>query len=135
MPGNGGTVISSGYGNGTITAIYAENTTHQVRTASIPSLSHCWSAGTNSHNKLSLNQHWCRRARASEFRIYPNPTKGAFRIACADNEKNPVEVNILDLTGKMMLKNTQHARERNTISTFRLLRRVAILLSLKPIKI
>jgi hypothetical protein len=97
------TVISSGYGNGTITAIYAENTTHQVRTASIPVSIAGLPAQTVTITQ-SKSTTGVEERGASEFRIYPNPTKGAFRIACADNEKNPVEVNILDLTGKMMLE-------------------------------
>jgi hypothetical protein len=96
-------VTSSGSGNWTLMADYSENTSYQSRTANI----HIMVAGlpeqivTITQDKSTIG---VEELQESDFRIYPNPTKGVFKIVSAYDKKRSLEVNIIDLTGKMMLK-------------------------------
>jgi hypothetical protein len=97
------TVTSSGSGNGTLVSDYTENTSHQSRTANISvtvsGLPEQIVTITQDKSTIGVEEF-----QKCDFRIYPNPTKGTFRIVFDDGEKGPLEVNILDLTGKMMLE-------------------------------
>ena len=112
------TVNSSGSGNGTLVAEYAENTSHQSRIANISvtvaGLPEEIITLTQTKSTIGVEEPW-----ESTFQIYPNPTKGLFKIVSADNEKGPLEINILDLTGKMMLeKHYTTGKEHNIDFSF-----------------
>ena len=100
-------VTSSGSGNGTIVANYIENTSYQSRIANIRITFDGLPIQTVTVNQakstIGVEEH-----QEDVFRIYPNPTKGFFKIVSANGEKGPLDVSIRDLTGKMMLE--QHCK-------------------------
>jgi carboxyl-terminal processing protease len=97
------TVTYSGSGNGMIMADYAENTSNQPRVANI----RVSVAGlpdqtvTVSQDKSTIG---IDEAQEDGFRIYPNPTTGSFRTVSGNGEKEPLNVTILDLTGKVKME-------------------------------
>jgi hypothetical protein len=97
------TVTSSGSGNGTIAVNYSENPYHQPRIAniriSVAGLPDQTVTVTQAKSTIGVE-----KRQENFFQIYPNPTKGLFRIISAEDEKEPVDVTIQDLTGKIILE-------------------------------
>jgi hypothetical protein len=97
------TLAYTGNGNGTMVANYSENTSYQPRTASI----HVTAAGMP-EQIVTLNQakstNGIGEDQETAFYVFPNPTTGSFRIVCGNEEKGPLDVSILDLSGKIMLE-------------------------------
>ncbi|TRZ71202.1 MAG: T9SS C-terminal target domain-containing protein [Bacteroidetes bacterium] len=96
-------VTSSGSGNGTIVADYTENPSYQSRIANI----RVTVAGLPDKT-VTVNQAkstiGVEEYKKDIYQIYPNPTKGFFKIVSANGEKGPLDISIRDLTGKMMLE-------------------------------
>lgn len=97
------TVTSSGSGNEMIVANYIENPSYQPRIANIRITVAGLPVQTVTVNQakstIGVEEH-----QESAFQIYPNPTKGFFKIVSAIGEKGPLDISIRDLTGKMMLE-------------------------------
>ena len=95
------TVTSSGTGNSTIVANYLENPYYLTRTATITVIVSRLPPQTvtvnQDHSTVSVSDHSKNR-----ITIYPNPSKGFFTIQTNDKDQS-LEVEILDLTGKIIL--------------------------------
>jgi C-terminal processing protease CtpA/Prc len=100
------TVNSSGSGNGTIVAGYTENTSNQPRIANIQVTVAGLPVQTVTVNQdkssIGFEEH-----QGSAFQIYPNPTKGFFRIVPSPGDKSVLDVNVLNLQGKIILEEKQ----------------------------
>jgi hypothetical protein len=97
------TVTSSGSGNGTIVATYTENPSHQPRIANIrvtvAGLPDQTVTVTQAKSTIGIEER-----QEDVFQIYPNPTKGSFKIILAHDERGPIDLTIQDLTGNLMLE-------------------------------
>jgi hypothetical protein len=96
------TVTPSGTGNGTIVADFAGNGTDQVRVATISV-----TAATLPVQTVTVSQ---ARAgigidepSATAIGIYPNPTRGVFRIVPVSGKPMDMEVKVQDLKGQVVL--------------------------------
>ena len=96
-------VTSSGSGNGTIFAVFTENTSYQSRIANIrvtvAGLPVQTITVTQAKSTIGIEEH-----RGSAFQVYPNPTKGFFKIISHQNKNESLDVNIQDLNGRMILE-------------------------------
>jgi hypothetical protein len=96
------TVTPSGTGNGTIVADFAGNGTDQVRVATISV-----TAATLPVQTVTVSQ---ARAgigidepSATAIGIYPNPTRGVFRVVASSGKPLDMEVRVQDLKGQVVL--------------------------------
>jgi hypothetical protein len=96
------TITPSGSGNGTIVADYSVNTADQPRVASVE----VTVAGipvqtvTVSQAKSSIG---VDESDVNSIRIYPNPTRGVFKIVAGNATVQPIHVSVQDLNGKILL--------------------------------
>ncbi len=92
-----------GSGNGNIVADYTENTSYQSRIANIrvtvAGLPDHIVTVTQAKSTIGVEEY-----QKDIYQIYPNPTKGFFKIASAKPEKESLDITIQDLTGKIMLE-------------------------------
>ncbi|MEI8006469.1 MAG: T9SS type A sorting domain-containing protein [Bacteroidota bacterium] len=96
-------INSSGSGNGTITADCAENTSYQPRTANI----HVTVAGLPEQIVTLIQARSTNVVEEDQeitYQIYPNPTKGKFRIIPAWIGKGIPEISVVDMDGREILK-------------------------------
>ncbi|MCX6268475.1 MAG: T9SS type A sorting domain-containing protein [Bacteroidetes bacterium] len=93
------TVTSSGSGNSTITATFTTNTTTQIRVANITitvnglipqTVTVSQAASTVGVNELSF----------SDLQIYPNPTKGVFKIKSGRLQEEKLEISVMNISGE-----------------------------------
>jgi hypothetical protein len=93
------TVTPSGTGNGTIVADYTANTTDQARTASIQvtvaSLPVQTVTVSQAKSAIAVEEH-----KGNDFQIYPNPTKGVFKIVPATGDNGKIEIRVQDAGGR-----------------------------------
>jgi C-terminal processing protease CtpA/Prc len=112
------TVTTSGIGNGTIIAEYSENTTYQARTApiqvSVAGLPIQTVTVSQSKSTIGINEH-----QENVVQIYPNPTKGIFKIISVKDENKT----------KLFLANSSKEK-RNLRLIFHLFQKAFILFSL-----
>ena len=106
------TVTPSGNGPGEIAAVYTENITTDSRTANITIAVDGLSSQT-----VSLIQRG-RGVSVSEIdgkqiRIFPNPSQGTFRITSEGFANQPMEISILDLTGRVILTSIVRGEKEN----------------------
>jgi Viral BACON domain/Secretion system C-terminal sorting domain/Trypsin-like peptidase domain len=98
------TVTPSGTGNGTIVADFTENTANQSRKANI--LVTLSTPGTLSQT-VTVNQAKSNigisEQNSQGVKIYPNPTKGVFRIVPAKGTNGNLDVMVENLSGKVLL--------------------------------
>jgi len=96
------TVTSSGTGNGTIVANYSENTEYEQRIANVSvtvsGLTPQVVTVTQDASTVST-----RELSNEDIYIFPNPSKGSFEIAAEKMNHQPMEITILDYTGKIIL--------------------------------
>jgi len=94
-------ITGSGSGNGTIVADYSENFAYEERIASlsvtviglpVQMVTVSQAASTVSTGGLT----------EEGLRIYPNPTKGIFRVVAGINNGKITEVTVLDITGNVV---------------------------------
>jgi hypothetical protein len=94
-------ITSFGSGNSTIIANYGENTSYQPRIANIRITVAGLPVQTVTVNQakstIGVEEH-----QKDIYQIYPNPTKGSFKIISANGEKRLLDVTIQDLTGKIL---------------------------------
>ncbi|MEI7896267.1 MAG: BACON domain-containing carbohydrate-binding protein [bacterium] len=99
------TATPSGSGNGIITANYSTNATNVIRTATInvtvSGLPVQSVTVTQAASTVGMNEH-----NLAELQVYPNPTKGSFRIKAASLKDQMLGVSITDMTGKTILTRT-----------------------------
>ncbi|MCX6283508.1 MAG: BACON domain-containing carbohydrate-binding protein [Bacteroidetes bacterium] len=97
------TVTSGGSGNGTIVANYLENTTTLARSATISvsaaSLPVQTVTVTQAKSSAGIGEQ-----ESNELKIIPNPTKGRFRIMTAYGDLGNMEVQVVDIGGRLILK-------------------------------
>ena len=96
------TVTTSGSGNGTIVADYTVNTDHLARMANIQvtgtSLPVQTVTVTQAKSTIGVAVH-----SENSIQIYPNPTRGIFKIIPGQANKGRMDVSVQDLTGKVIL--------------------------------
>jgi hypothetical protein len=96
-------VTLSGTGNGTIVAEYGQNTTDQPRVANInvtvAALPVQKVTVSQAKSSIGVDEY-----SGNNIVIYPNPTKGVFMIIPGKDEHGAMDVNVQDLTGKVILK-------------------------------
>jgi hypothetical protein len=96
-------VTPAGSGNGTIIANYAENPYYVGRvstiTVTVAGLSPQLVTVSQSQSTVSVND-----LQAGGLRIYPNPTTGKFRITAQGKPSLPLEVKVMDFTGKIVVE-------------------------------
>ncbi len=103
--GNAGwfTLTSSGTGNGTIVTDYTQNTADQSRIANIDitvaGLPVQTVTVTQARSSIGVNE-----TAGSDIRIYPNPTRGLFKIVSSQAGYRNMDVTVQDLNGKVILK-------------------------------
>jgi plastocyanin len=99
------TVTPSGTGNGTVTATYALNTTTAQRIATITltvvGLTPQMVTVTQAASTVGVNDQV-----QSDLKIYPNPTKGIFKISSENLKDQTLEISVLDISGKKILSRT-----------------------------
>ena len=97
------TVTPSGSGNGTIVANYQENTSSLARSANIEVTATGLPAQTVVVNQaksvISVEDHM-----NDPVKIYPNPTKGLFRIVPEKKDQQAFQVIVEDQNGKCLLR-------------------------------
>jgi len=97
------TVNSGGSGNGTITADYIANTASQVRTANISvtatGLPVQTVTVTQAKSTIGIDER-----QGNDLMIFPNPTKGNFKIIPANGDKGELEVQVTDIDGRIILE-------------------------------
>jgi hypothetical protein len=97
------TVTAGGSGNGTIVADFAENVAHVNRTAnisvSLDSLLVKTVTVIQAKSTLGIND-----PGSESMKIYPNPTKGNFKIVPANGVNEVLNVQIIDMNGKIILE-------------------------------
>ncbi len=96
------TVTASGSGNGTIVADYTVNTDHQARVANIQVTGTSLPAQTvtvsQAKSTIGVAEH-----SENTIQIFPNPTRGIFKIIPGQANKGRMDVSVQDLTGKVIL--------------------------------
>ena len=97
------TINPSGTGNGTITANYTQNTTYESRVASITvnvaGLGAQTVTVTQAKSTIGIDENV-----SGEFQIFPNPTRGIFRIVPYQNFSGTMEVSVQDQSGKLIMQ-------------------------------
>jgi hypothetical protein len=97
------TVTAAGSGNGTIVADFTENTAYLPRTANITinaaTLPVQMVTVIQAKSTIGINE-----IQANELRIYPNPTKGNFKIVPANGDNSMLDVQVFDMDGRIVLK-------------------------------
>jgi hypothetical protein len=97
------TVTSGGSGNGTIAADYTENTAYQARTANISVTATGLPVQivivNQAKSTIGIGEH-----QDGELRIYPNPTKGIFKIVPVKGNNSDLDVQVVDMDGRIILK-------------------------------
>jgi len=96
------TVTPSGSGNGSIIADYTENVATSPRVANIQvtvSGLPVQTVTVSQDGYVGMNEQ-----SAGEFRIYPNPTKGIFRIVPPQGQTGVLNVAVCDMNGQVILK-------------------------------
>jgi hypothetical protein len=97
------TVTPSGSGNGTIVADFTMNISDQPRVANIqvtaPSVPSRTVTVSQAKSAIGIDE-----KSSVTFRIYPNPTKGVFRIVPANGYTGDVNISVMDLNGQQILK-------------------------------
>jgi hypothetical protein len=93
----------SGSGNGTIVADYSENTAAQARVAnisvSVASLPAQTVTVSQAKSNIGIDE-----LQGNELSIFPNPTKGNFKIVPAKGYNGILDVQIVDMDGRIMLE-------------------------------
>jgi lysyl endopeptidase len=96
------TVTASGNGNGTITADFTTNTLTTARTATISvtvaTLAVQQVSVIQAKSSVGIND-----IAGNELQIYPNPSKGLFRIIMPSGDPGVLKVTVRDLTGVTIL--------------------------------
>lgn len=96
------TVTASGQGNGVIVATYSGNSTGAARTATISvtvaTLPVQQVTVTQAKSAVGVDE-----VLENDFRIFPNPTRGIFRIMAPSAYKGTIEVSVRDLAGNMIM--------------------------------
>ncbi|MFZ4520329.1 MAG: BACON domain-containing protein [Bacteroidales bacterium] len=97
------TVTPSGTGNGTIVADYTQNTVDQPRIAnievSVAGLPVQTVTVTQAKASIGVGEN-----AAGAIQIFPNPTRGIFKIVPLRTDGMAMEVSVQDMNGKVMLK-------------------------------
>ncbi|MCX6245039.1 MAG: BACON domain-containing carbohydrate-binding protein [Bacteroidetes bacterium] len=100
------TVTTSGNGNGTIVANFTENTDQQPRVAHIRITSPQVPAGTLQQD-VTVTQAKPNAGvgenDSRDVKIYPNPTKGVFRIVPPKGSNGNLDIKVENLEGKVIL--------------------------------
>lgn len=93
------TVNPSGSGNAMITANFAVNTLSQVRvatiTVSVSGLPSQTVTVTQAASTVGVGEHV-----AADLQVYPNPTRGVFKIRSGDMKDQSLTVSMMDISGK-----------------------------------
>ena len=96
------TVDPSGTGNGTLNANYEANTTNLSRTANITvtvtGLAPQVVTVTQAASTVGVKEN-----SLSNLQVYPNPTKGEFKVKSGNLKDQPIEISVLDISGKLIL--------------------------------
>jgi hypothetical protein len=96
-------VPTSGSGNGTIVADYSENTAAQARVAnisvSVASLPAQTVTVSQAKSNIGIDE-----LQGNELSIFPNPTKGNFKIVPAKRFNGILDVQIVDMDGRIVLE-------------------------------
>ena len=102
------TVTASGNGDGTIVANFTENVDHQPRTAHIqiisPQVPPYILPGQNVTVTQAKSTIGIGEQNSQGLKIYPNPTKGVFRIVPAKGSNGNLDVTVENLSGIVILK-------------------------------
>ena len=113
VSGNGSwcTITPAGSGNGTIVADYVQNSTDQPRVANISvtvaGLPVQTVTVTQAKSSIGVDE-----TAGNGIRIYPNPTRGIFRVVSGGGDGFAMDVCVQDLNGKILLqKQLQGAKE------------------------
>ena len=97
------TITPSGSGNGTIVADYTQNLANQPRVANIEvtvaSLPVKKVTVTQAKSSIGVNEH-----PENSIQIFPNPTRGIFKIVPAQSNFGIMDICVQDLTGKVIFK-------------------------------
>jgi hypothetical protein len=97
------TLTSSGSGNGTIVADYTQNTADQPRIANIEvtvsGLPVQTVTVTQAKSSIGMEE-----TAGNDIRIYPNPTRGIFKIVPGQGDTRTMDISVQDLNGKIILK-------------------------------
>lgn len=96
-------VSPSGSGNGTIVADFSINTSTQSRVANIQVTAPGVSSQTVTVNQAKSTIGIDEKS-SSAFLIYPNPTKGVFRIVPANKNTGDINISVMDPNGQQILK-------------------------------
>jgi hypothetical protein len=105
------TVNGSGSGNGVITANVTSNETNTVRiatiTISVSGLASQTVTVTQAASTVGSDEHLL-----VDLQVYPNPTRGIFRLKAGKMKDQDIEVSVLDISGKKILsRNCSGAEE------------------------
>lgn len=96
-------ITTSGSGNGSLVAVFGENTTGQVRVAeisvSVTGLAPVVVTVTQEMSSLGYPE----QAKVP-FKVYPNPSTGVFNVAVDKQNTSPVELTISDAIGNVIKK-------------------------------
>jgi len=107
------TVDPSGSGNATITANYSANTTNFVRiatiTVTVSGLTPQMVTVTQAASTVGVNEN-----HLANLQVYPNPTKGVFKIKGVKAEEQVVEVSVMDISGKKILSGIYNGTDGST---------------------
>jgi hypothetical protein len=112
------TITPSGTGNGTIVANFSTNPGQQARTAHIQIISPQVSPSVLQQNvtvtqakpNIGIGEN-----NLSGVKIYPNPTKGVFRIVPANGNAGNLDVTVESLNGIVILKKECRGEKEYTI--------------------
>ena len=96
------TVSPSGSGNATITANFSANATNQIRIATITvtvvGLTPQTVTVTQAASTVGMNENII-----TDLQVYPNPTKGIFKVKAGSIKDQVLEISVLDMSGKKIL--------------------------------
>ena len=104
VSGNAGwcTFAPSGNGNGTIAITYTANTANTIRvetmTITVNGLTPQTVTVTQAASTVGLDEQ-----AQNDFRVYPNPTKGVFKMNTGSFGTQAIDVSIMDMSGKNIL--------------------------------
>lgn len=109
------TVTAGSSGNGTIAADFLENASYQVRTANISvtvsGLPVHTVTVTQAKSTIGINE-----LHGNQLSIYPNPTKGNFKIVPANGVNDVLNVQIVDMNGKIILEKIYRGEKEYDVS-------------------
>ncbi|MDP1623597.1 MAG: T9SS type A sorting domain-containing protein [Bacteroidales bacterium] len=96
------TVTSTGSGNGMITASYTANATSLIRmatiTVSVTGLAPQMVTVTQAASSVGVKERIL-----TDLQIFPNPTKGVFKLKAGNLKDQVLNVSLLDISGKTVL--------------------------------